>query len=339
MSPTPPRPGQGPEPLERTDDPAVADLHPRLRAILAEPERPDAVPVERQRPDEARSDWKADMRAVDAPAPDMAGVRELDVAGERHAIPCRLFIPHGLAPGPAPLLIYCHGGGFIRGDLDTHDSVCRVLAAYAPCAVLSVGYRLAPEHPAPAALEDVHTVARHAFAHAQDLGIDSGRIAIGGDSAGGNLAAAACLRARDGGGPALTYQLLIYPVTDLTSDTDSKRRFSKGFLLDSMPFYIASYLGAGDGRDPHASPMLAEDLSGLPPALVLTAGHDPLRDEGDAYATRLAAAGVPVEHLCRQDMIHGFISLRGLLPEADDVLRWCAGRLGATLARAHFTER
>lgn len=312
---------------------ASDELHPTLRAILAAPENPNATPVEIQDPDEARREWKADVRAVDAPAPQGIGVTETSFPGPAGPIAARLYVPEGSRAGPWPLLIYYHGGGYIRGDLDTHDSLCRVLAHETPCAVLSVDYRLAPEHRFPAAVDDALAVLRAVAADTARLGIDARRIAVGGDSAGGNIAAAVTLAARDEGGPEIRYQLLIYPVTDLTSATESKRLFSKGYLLNSMPFYIASYLGPdGDGTHPLASPLLAPDLTRLPPALVLTAGFDPLRDEGDAFAERLAAAGVEVEHVRYPDMIHGFVSLRGLLDEADAALRDCARRLAKAFA-------
>lgn len=311
----------------------MVELHPTLRSILSQPEDPNAVPVEKQHPDEARREWKADMLSVDGPAPEIAKTREISIPGPVGAIAARLYIPEGSTKTPYPLLIYYHGGGFIRGDSDTHDSICRVIAVHTPCAVLSPNYRLAPEHRFPAAIEDGYAVARFAADHAGDLGIDPTRIALGGDSAGGNVAAAVCLLSRDNGGPRLRYQLLFYPVTDLTSQTESKRLFSKGHLLNSMPFYIASYLGpTGDGRNPLASPLLAKELSGLPPALVLTAGFDPLRDEGNAYAGRLRDAGVPVELVHHADMIHGFVSLRGLLPEADAALGDSARRLADAFA-------
>lgn len=308
-------------------------LHPKLRAILAAPENPNATPVEVQDPGEARREWKADVLAVDAPAPANVGITEMSFPGPAGPIAARLYVPEGARAAPWPLLVYFHGGGYIRGDLDTHDSLCRVLAHETPSAVLSVDYRLAPEHRFPAAVDDALAVVRAVAAEAARLGIDARRIAIGGDSAGGNIAAAVTLALRDEGGPALCYQLLIYPVTDLTSATESKRLYSKGFLLNSMPFYIASYLGSdGDATHPLASPLLAPDLSRLPPALVLTAGFDPLRDEGDAYAERLAASGVPVEHVRHPDMIHGFVSLRGLLDEADAALADCARRLAKAFA-------
>lgn len=303
-------------------------LHPTLAEILAQPENPNAVPVEKQHPDEARREWKADMAAVDGPAPEMEKVWDFTIPTPVGGIAARGYRPSGLGAGLKPLLVYYHGGGFIRGDLDTHDSVCRVLADAAKCLIVSAAYRLAPEHRFPAAAHDAYYAVKALSETAAAFGADKDRIAVGGDSAGGNLAIASCLQARDGDGPRIAAQLLIYPVTDLTSATESKRLYSKGYLLNSMPFYTASYVGpGGDVRHKLASPLLANDLARLPPAIIITAGFDPLRDEGQAFAAKLAGHGVSVDHRCYDDMIHGFVSLRGLLPEADEALRACGGKL------------
>ena len=310
----------------------MSELHPKLKEILASPGDPEAVPVELQDPDEARAEWKGDMAAVDAPAPEMAEVRDIQLATDNGVLAARVYKPEGMSADAAPCLVYYHGGGFIRGDIETHDGICRVLAKKNPAIVISVAYRLAPEHRFPTAFDDAYAALEAIFEQASKLGIDPGRIAVGGDSAGGNLAAAVCLAARDREGPSIRAQLLIYPVTDLVGEPESKRLFSKGFLLDSMPFYISSYLGPdGDGRDPLASPLLAETLVDLPDAVVITAGFDPLRDEGNAYAKRLEDAGNGVAHLTYPDMIHGFVSLRGLLPEADQALEQVATDLADLL--------
>ncbi|MFT3730656.1 MAG: alpha/beta hydrolase [Hyphomicrobium sp.] len=311
----------------------MSELHPVLKDILAQPENPNATPVEIQDPDEARREWKADMAAVDAPAPEMSGILDFSIPSAAGPLAARAYFPHGLPPNNRPLIIYYHGGGFIRGDIDTHDSVCRVLADESKCLVVSIAYRLAPEHPFPAGAEDAYAALQFLGSGTNDLAIDPQRIAVAGDSAGGNVAIAACLIARDKGGPKARYQLLIYPVTDLTSANESKRLYSKGYLLNSMPFYISSYLGSnGDGTNPLASPLLADDLSNIPPAIVITAGFDPLRDEGQAFAQRLTDAGVNVQRAHYPDMIHGFISLRGLLPEADLALRDAARTVAAELS-------
>jgi acetyl esterase len=306
----------------------VKDLHPVLKSVLAQPADPNAVTVDRQSPEEARAEFARDMKALDAPAPEVPRVEDIEIRGEVGPLPARLYDPDPGNARPRPVLLYLHGGGWIRGSIETHDSACRVLAVETPCMVVSAEYRLAPEHRFPAAVGDAYAALRWVSANAARLGGDPERLAIGGDSAGGNIAAAAAILARDGNGPRIAFQLLIYPVTDLTSDTPSKRAFSKGYFLDFMPFYIASYVGPnGDRRDPLASPLLHPDLSRLPPAFVLTAGYDPLRDEGQAYARRLGEAGVPGGHVCFEDMIHGFVSCRGLVSEADLALERCAAAL------------
>ncbi|MBJ3778632.1 alpha/beta hydrolase [Acuticoccus mangrovi] len=309
-------------------------LDPILAEILAAPGDPNATPVEAQTPEEARAEFKSDMAAVDGPAVPIAAVEDIAVPCGAVERPARLFTPDGAAD-PAPLLIYFHGGGNIRGDLDTHDSTCRVLANASGCKVLAVDYRLAPEHPFPAAVEDAMGAFHHAAsaAGAAGLGIDPARIAVGGDSAGGNLAAVVCHLTRDAGGPMPRFQLLIYPVVDHVSDTPSKRLYSKGYMLNSMPFYTASYLPDPATRtDPTASPLRASSFAGLPPAYVLAAGFDPLLDDDKAYAEALAAAGVPVTYSCYDGMIHGFISLRGLVPHADKALTECGAAMRAALA-------
>lgn len=305
-------------------------LHPKLKEILSVPENPNAVQVEDQTPEEARVEWKGDMAAVDGPAPEMAEVRDLTLAGPAGELAARLYVPTGLSGAARPCLVYFHGGGFIRGDIDTHDSVCRVLAQSAAAVVISVDYRLAPEVRCPAPVFDAKSAVTQIAERATEFGIDPARLAVGGDSAGGNISAALTLLAREGGTPEIKAQLLIYPVTDLLNETESARLFSRGYLLNSMPFYTASYLGPeGDAGDPLASPLLAQDHAGLPPAIVVTAGYDPLRDEGVAYAEKLKAAGGEVVHLHYEDMIHGFSSLRGLLDEADASLQ----AAGAALAQ------
>ena len=222
------------------------------------------------------------------------------------------------ASGPRPLLVFYHGGGFVFGDLDTHDSVCRLLCSSSGAHVLAIDYRLAPEHRFPAAVEDARAALAWAHAHAAELGADPARVGVGGDSAGGNLAAVtAQLAARDEG-PAPALQLLIYPATDIAGTPRSSRElFGEGFFLTNseMKWFEASYFGALDspeGHDPRASPLLADDLSGLAPAIVITAGFDPLRDEGEDYARALAEAGTPVTLRRFEGYIHGFISAAGV---------------------------
>ena len=221
------------------------------------------------------------------------------------------------------------------GDLDGADVTCRELAARSGSVVVSVDYRLAPEHRYPAAHEDCYAATIWAAEHASELGADAGKLAVGGDSAGGNLAAVVCLRARDEDGPAIRFQLLVYPVTDHNYETASYRDNAEGYLLtrDGMVWFWDHYLGPdGDGSHPHASPLRAEDLSGLPPAHVITAEYDPLRDEGEAYAQRLREAGVPTTHTRYAGQIHAFYGMHGVLDDAMNAAQESAEKLKAALA-------
>ncbi|MBW0017446.1 MAG: alpha/beta hydrolase [Mycobacterium sp.] len=222
---------------------------------------------------------------------------------------------HYRAPGgePAPMLVFYHGGGWVIGDLDTHDALCRLTCRDAGIHVLSIDYRLAPEHSAPAAIEDAYAAFQWAYEHATDLGANPGQVAVGGDSAGGNLAAVVAQMARDSGGPAPVLQWLIYPRTDFTAQTRSLSLFARGFLLTKrdMDFFQAQYLRDSDiaPADSRVSPLLAESLSGLAPALIAVAGFDPLRDEGESYAVALRSAGTPVDLRCLGSLTHGFANL------------------------------
>lgn len=241
-------------------------------------------------------------------------VRDIVFPGPAGDITARHYRPVG--GGAKPLLVFYHGGGFVIGNLDSHDAICRLTCRDGDIAVLSVDYRLAPEHPAPAALDDAFAAFRWAHDHAAELGGIPGRVAVGGDSAGGNLAAAVALLARDEGGPAPILQWLIYPVTDQTAQTRSRTLFGDGFLLTKhdIEWFTSQYVGTSklDPTDPRVSPLLAGDLSGLPPALVVVAGFDPLRDEGELFAAALRDAGVVVDLRRMRSLTHGFINLFGL---------------------------
>lgn len=270
----------------------------------------------------------------------VAAIRPVSIPGPAGVIPGRhyrplLAQPHD--PRPAPLLVYYHGGGFVFGNLDTHDSVCRMICRDAGVHVLAIDYRLAPEHPAPAAVEDARAAYLWAREHAGDLGADPRRVAVGGDSAGGCLAAVVTREARDAGDPMPSLQWLIYPVTDFRGLTRSRTLLGEGFLLTKhdMDWFQETYLGGSglDVTDLRVSPLLTEDLSGLSPALVITAGFDPLRDEGAQYAARLREAGVLVDHRQMGSMIHAFINL--------NVLGGGVGRANAEMIsalRAHLTH-
>lgn len=239
-----------------------------------------------------------------------AQTRDFTIPGPAGAIPVRHYRP--TADDPAPLLVFFHGGGFVIGGLDSHDELCRLICRDAGVHVVSVDYRLAPEHPAPAASDDSYAAYLWCVAHAAELGVDPARIAVGGDSAGGNLAAVVAQRALGDAAPLPALQLLIYPVTDFVSDTRSMVLFSDGYFLRKadMDWFRECYLGSSqlDASDPLVSPLLADDLSGLPPVLLLTGGFDPLRDEGTAYGEALAAAGVSVDHRRYGSLVHGFVN-------------------------------
>jgi acetyl esterase len=261
----------------------------------------------------------------------MAKVENFEIPGETGPLPVRHYLPGRLPAGPAPLLVYYHGGGWVIGDLDTHDGVCRFLAAAAGVAVLSVDYRLAPEHPFPAAVEDAWSSFAWAAENAACLGVDPARIAVGGDSAGGNLAAGVSILARAEGGATPAMQLLLYPVTDSGGEFPSRRLFGDGFLLTKvdMDSFEGHYLPPGtNAGDPRVSIFGTPDLSNLPPAYVATAGFDPLRDEGEAYALRMREAGVTVAMRRHPGLIHGFANQtaasrtsRGAMLEAAGALR------------------
>ncbi|HSH68311.1 MAG TPA: alpha/beta hydrolase [Deferrisomatales bacterium] len=242
-------------------------------------------------------------------------------------------------PAPAlPVLVYYHGGGFVLCNLDTHDSVCRSLANRSGCLTVSVAYRLSPETKLPGAAEDAYAAAAWVAANAAELGGDPARLAVGGDSAGGTLAAAVALLARDRESPRIAFQLLVYPATDAGRTPDrypSYRDLSEGYFLtrQMMDWFATQQTDTGtDLFDPRISPLGADHHRDLPPAFVLTAGFDPLRDEGKAYADALAGAGVPVTYSCYETTIHGFLSMGRFLPAALEALDECAGRLRSGLA-------
>jgi acetyl esterase len=276
-----------------------------------------------------------ETRPASTPTPPAIGrVTNLVAETVHGTIPLRVYRPAGVADAAAlPAYVYFHGGGWVIGDLETHDVLCRQLTAASGASVVSVDYRLAPEHKFPAAADDAWAATRWVVAHAGELGLDAGRLAVGGDSAGGNLAAVVALMARDAGGPAIRQQVLIYPVTDVMREARSYEDFAEGFMLtrDSMRWFIAHYLRSrDDARDWRVSPLRAPSLAGLPPALIVTAGNDPLRDEGEQYAGRLRDAGVLVDYVCYGGMLHGFIGMGKLL----DAAHRAVALVGETLRQA-----
>ena len=244
----------------------------------------------------------------------IARIENRTVPGPAGQIPVRIYTPVGTAP--FPVLVYFHGGGWVIGNLDTHDGICRSLANRVGCLIVSVDYRLAPEHRFPAAPEDCYAATRWLAEHAGSLGGDKGRIAVGGDSAGGNLAAVVALMARDRGGPKLAFQLLVYPATDTDFETRSYRENSEGYFLtraDMVWFWNHYAPRDEDRRNPYAAPLRAASLRGLPPALVITAEFDPLCDDGNAYAARLREDGVPVRLSQQDGLIHGFFQMGAVI--------------------------
>jgi acetyl esterase len=312
----------------------ATELQPLLRlANLARGESESAYG--RLSPEQARARIRANSAASAGPSQPLPAVNDLAIPGPAGTIPARFYEPPGMGIEDRPLVVYFHGGGWTIGDLDTCDSVCRFLAANVPTAVLSVDYRLAPEHPFPAAVEDALAAYRWAAVDNSRLGIDPGRIAVAGDSAGGNLAAAVSLLARDEGVPSPAMQALIYPVTDAVGGQRSRDVFATGFLLTraDMDWFEDHYLPpAIDHSDPRVSVLRAADLSSLPPAYVATAGFDPLRDEGEAYAMRMQEAGVQVALRRHPGLIHGFANMTAISRTARAAMLELSGavRMGLT---------
>ena len=249
-------------------------------------------------------------------------------------IPLRIYRP--TLDTQLPGLVYFHGGGWVIGDLETHDNVCRHLAQQANCVVVAVDYRLAPEHPFPAALDDSFAATCWVVDHAAELGIDAAWIAVGGDSAGGNLAATVCLKANALGAPKLAHQLLVYPATDTAQDTPSYTENKEGYSLSAalMGWFWDQYIGDQPRDNPMMAPILASDLSGVPSATVITAEYDPLRDEGEAYGERLKAAGVTTTITRYDGMIHGFFHMQDALADGRDALTMAAKELQTAFQRS-----
>ena len=309
-------------------------LHPQARALLDLMIARGIPPTESLPHLEARSAYR-ERRAVLQPLPREVGeVRDWSVDGPHGPIPLRLYRPAGVAAhaGPLPVLVYYHGGGWVIGDLDTHDTLCRELTDRSGIAVVAVDYRLAPEHRFPAAYDDALAATRWVHDHAVELGVDPKRLAVGGDSAGGNLAAVVCLAARDDASGALpiAFQLLIYPATDMRRQHASHVENGQGYLLTSgtITYFHDHYIDdAKHDLDWRASPLLHPDLGSLPPALIITAGYDPLRDEGLDYARALTEAGNRVSYVCFDRQIHGFITMGKVLDEANTAVTLCAAEL------------
>ena len=284
-----------------------------------------AAPFDQLTVEQARAGLVTTLGGLGAPAEEVGHVEEREVPAGSRSVRVRVYRPRGA--GPHPLVLLLHGGGWALGDLETHDGVARAICNAAPAVVVAVDYRRAPEHRFPAALEDAFACLVWSAENARALGADPGRIVVGGDSAGGNLSAALALLARDRRAAAIAGQVLVYPVLDARCDTPSYRENGSGYFLtlEKMQWFWKMYLPEGDdGSNPYASPLRSTDLSGLPPALVITAEYDPLRDEGERYVAALRAAGVHATCKRYDGQIHAFFSMGGVVPEAHDVIEQAA---------------
>ena len=311
-------------------------LDPQAQALMQLMIDKGVPPVNTLSPLEARASYRSRRSFTQPDAPEVHQVENKMVVHMGMNLPVRVYHPQSAKLNHAlPALVYLHGGGWTIGDLDTHDVLCRSLCLQAEVVVVSVDYRLGPEHPFPAAYEDTLAAFHWTVENANELGIDASRIAIGGDSAGGNLSAAACLGLR-GQVVQPAFQLLIYPATIMWQDTASYHANGTGYMLtkESIAYYTENYLrNREDAKDWRASPQLAKSHADLPPALVMTAGFDPLRDEGLMYADALSNAGVPTQYICFERQIHGFITMGRIMQEANTAVTLCASVLKANLHR------
>ena len=316
-------------------------LHPQTKALLALIEQRGVPPLHTLSPADARRTYLERRHITQPKAPEVAAVEPLQAHGPHGVIPLRLYRPVSAvpqlagAPAAMPVLVFFHGGGWVIGDLDSHDTLCRELANGAGIVVVAVDYRMAPEHRFPAAVDDCLAATRWVHTHAAELGLDPARMAVGGDSAGGNLAAVVSLVVREDAQLKLAYQLLIYPATDQRRTAASHALNGQGYLLtqDTMAYFHDHYITQPEhDTDWRASPLLHANLAKLPPALVLTAGYDPLRDEGLQYAQALTEAGNRATHLCFERQIHGFILMGRVIDEANAAVAICAAELRRELA-------
>ena len=333
-------------------------LHPEARALINLMQERGVPPTHTLSPADARHFYRERRFFTQPDAPQVALVQDLQATGPHGAIPLRLYKPLAKTSGQAlPVLVYFHGGGWVIGDLDTHDTLCRELANGSDCAVVAVDYRMGPEHRFPVAVDDCYAATRWVHDNAASLGLDASRLAVGGDSAGGNLAAVVSILARDGGSAGIAsnvgnpgtagtvanaagalpiaFQVLIYPSTDMRRLSASHQTNGQGYMLtsDTIAYFQTHYTGdEAKYADWRASPLLCENLAHLPPAFVMTAGYDPLRDEGLAYAQRLTEAGNRATHICFERQIHGFITMGRVIDEANAAVSICASELKRAIA-------
>lgn len=310
-------------------------LHPQAQALLRLMQEKGVPPTHTLTPTEAREFYRQRRTFTQPDPPEVAAVRGLEAEGPAGPIPLRSYRPAGSdANAQLPVLVYFHGGGWVIGDLDTHDVLCRELCNQSGCAVIAVDYRMGPEHRFPAAVDDSLAATRWVRGNAAALRVDADRLAVGGDSAGGNLAAVVALAARDDGQLPIAFQLLIYPATDQRRGAPSHTTNGQGYLLtkESMDYYHDHYIAdKAQDLDWRASPLLHTRHAALPPAFVLTAGYDPLRDEGLQYAHALSAAGSRATLVNFERQIHGFITMGRVIDEANVAVQLCAAQLRQAL--------
>ena len=310
-------------------------LDPQTAEILKRAAESDTPGLGEGTPDEGREIFAGTTALLGLPAPEVKQISEVEIPGPLGDIRTKIIFPanDGEDADNLPILIYYHGGGWVIGSPETHIGECCFYANEANCIVMVPDYRLAPEHPFPAAPQDCYAVLEWAAENAHDIGADASRIAIAGDSAGGNLSAVVAQMSKANNGPEIALQLLIYPATRMGATTQSYKDFNDGYFLTgkAMNWFFNHYLKEAEHwDDPQASPLLARNLTGLAPAFIMTAGFDPLRDEGKAYADKLKKAGVAVDYVCYEKQIHGFVSMAGALDEGKQFLREAAAVLRKT---------
>lgn len=311
----------------------MTDIDPKTRTLLDLMATLGEPPLSQQTLEEFRARRARGRDIISNPSPELAIIRDIEVAGAEGPLKARLYDREEDTARPA--LVFFHGGGFVYGDIESHDPVCRRLAHHGGFRVISVDYRLAPEAPFPAPVDDAIAAIAAIAERAADYGVDCGRLAVGGDSAGACLATVAARHLRRAGGPALAFQLLIYPVTQASVETGSRRKFSDGYFLtrETMAWFDGLYLSNGaDRRDERIAPLLTPPPAGLAPALIITAGFDPLHDEGLAYAKALTAAGIDVQYREYPDQIHGFASFTKFSGAAEQALEDAARAVAAALS-------
>lgn len=310
-------------------------LDPVLKAFLDQVAAAGGPKTWEMQPGEAREAFAGLLQLAGPKDIPIGKVVNIAIPAEHGEIAARSYAPVAASSEPLPTLVYFHGGGWVIGSVETHDGLCRMIANGSGCRVISVDYRLAPENKFPGPVEDAMTAVIWIEKNAAQLGVDANRLAVGGDSAGGNLAAVVAQIAKAKGGPKIAFQMLLFPVTQIGDETRSLREYAEGYLLErkTLEWFYAHYLPAdADKKDPRISPLYAEDVSGLPPAYVMLGGFDPLHDEGLAYAEKLRAANVSVTVADYPDMVHVFIYLQAVLPQAAEALNAAAKALKAALA-------